>query len=78
MTMRLTFGPKVADSEDAAATLRPRLEVYIELRDAWVGAYVAREAVYVCPLPFLVLRIARGPRYVRDPWLDSTPWEGAR
>jgi hypothetical protein len=36
-----------------------RLRVYIERRDAWVGVYVARHAVYVCPLPFLVFRWAR-------------------
>jgi hypothetical protein len=36
-----------------------RLAVYIEPRDAWVGAYVATSAVYVCPLPFVVLRFER-------------------
>ena len=33
-----------------------RLSVYVELRDVWVGAYIARDAIYVCPLPLLVLR----------------------
>ncbi len=33
-----------------------RLSVYLEPRDAWIGVYVAPAAVYVCPLPFLVLR----------------------
>lgn len=36
-----------------------RLQVYIEPRDAWIGAYVAAAAVYVCPAPFLVLRWTR-------------------
>ena len=36
-----------------------RLRVYIEPRDAWVGVYVAPRAVYVCPLPFLVIRWQR-------------------
>jgi hypothetical protein len=37
-----------------------RVQVYIEPRDAWVGAYVAPHAVYVCfPLPFLVFRWTR-------------------
>jgi hypothetical protein len=36
-----------------------RLAVYVEPRDAWVGAYVAPDAVYVCPLPFVVLRWKR-------------------
>jgi len=33
-------------------------KVYIEPRDVWVGAYLPedRSAVYVCPLPCLVLR----------------------
>ena len=33
-----------------------RLAVYVEPRDAWIGAYIAGSAVYVCPLPFLVIR----------------------
>lgn len=33
-----------------------RLAVYLEPRDLWVGAYVAVDAVYVCPLPMLVFR----------------------
>ncbi len=36
-----------------------RLQVYVEPRDLWVGAYVAGDAVYVCPLPCLVLRWTR-------------------
>lgn len=38
-----------------------RLAVYLEPRDLWVGAYVAVDAVYVCPLPLLVFRWARRP-----------------
>lgn len=37
-----------------------RLTVYLEPRDAWVGAYI--DAIYVCPLPFLVLRWSRSSR----------------
>jgi hypothetical protein len=36
-----------------------RLRVYIEPRDAWIGVYVANDAVYVCPLPFVVFRWRR-------------------
>jgi len=36
-----------------------RLRVYLEPRDAWIGAYVAEKAVYVCPLPFVVIRWER-------------------
>jgi hypothetical protein len=36
-----------------------RLAIYVEPRDAWVGAYVAPDAIYVCPLPFLVWRWTR-------------------
>ncbi len=41
---RLTFG---------------RLQVYVEPRDVWVGVFVAPAAVYVCPLPMLVVRWRR-------------------
>jgi hypothetical protein len=36
-----------------------RLSVYLEPRDLWVGAYIAPHAVYVCPVPMLVLRWSR-------------------
>lgn len=36
-----------------------RLSVYVEPGDVWVGVYVAPGAVYVCPLPMLVVRWAR-------------------
>jgi hypothetical protein len=38
---------------------KPRLKVYLEPRDAWIGAYVAKDAIYVCLLPFLVIRYWR-------------------
>jgi hypothetical protein len=39
--------------------LRGRLVLYIEPRDLWIGAYVAEDYVYVCPLPLLVIRWER-------------------
>jgi hypothetical protein len=33
-----------------------RLSVYVEPRDVWVGVYIAPTAVYVCPLPLIVLK----------------------
>lgn len=36
-----------------------RLMMYIEPRDAWIGLYLARDAVYVCLLPFIVIRWQR-------------------
>lgn len=36
-----------------------RLAVYLEPRDLWIGVYVAPAAVYVCPVPLLVLRWSR-------------------
>jgi hypothetical protein len=36
-----------------------RARLYIEPRDAWVGVYVAPDAVYVCPLPFVVVKLHR-------------------
>lgn len=35
---------------------RGRLAIYIEPRDVWIGAYVAEDYLYVCPLPLLVFR----------------------
>ena len=33
-----------------------RVRLYIEPRDIWVGVYVAPDAVYICPLPLVVIR----------------------
>jgi hypothetical protein len=38
---------------------RGRLKIYLEPRDLWIGAYVAENYVYVCPLPCYVLRWER-------------------
>ncbi len=70
---RLGFGPRVLWRGDAAAPTNRRVEVYVDPRDLWVGLFVAPDAVYVCPLPAVVVRIARGPAYApetgwRDPW----------
>lgn len=35
---------------------RGRIRLYIEPRDVRVGVYVSEDAVYVCPLPMLVIR----------------------
>lgn len=37
-----------------------RVQVYVELRDLWVGAYISPDAVYLCALG-LVLRVRRSP-----------------
>lgn len=39
--------------------LHGRLQVYVEPRDMWVGAYLAENYLYVCPLPLLVVRWER-------------------
>src|SRR5258708_5164872 len=39
-----------------------RLRIYVEPRDAWIGVYAAPHAVFVCPLPFLVIRWDKRPR----------------
>lgn len=36
-----------------------RVQLYIEPRDIWVGVYVAPDAVYVCPLPLVVIKLRR-------------------
>ncbi|WP_433364258.1 hypothetical protein [Streptosporangium sp. CA-115845] len=33
-----------------------RFSIYVEPRDIWVGVYIAPAAVYICPLPLLVLK----------------------
>lgn len=33
-----------------------RLQFYIEPRDAWVGVFVGSLAIYVLPVPFVVIR----------------------
>jgi len=38
---------------------RNRFRLYFEPRDAWVGCYVAPTAIYVCLVPFVVLRWTR-------------------
>lgn len=53
---------RVGTAWEAVHDPRGRVEVYVELRDAWVGVYVAENAVYVLPLPFLVFRFSRGRR----------------
>lgn len=39
--------------------MRRQIKVYLEPRDAWIGVYVAELFVYICPLPFLVIRWER-------------------
>jgi len=39
-----------------------RVEIYLDPRDLWIGAYVAKSAVYVCLLPAVVIRVSRGRR----------------
>lgn len=38
---------------------RGRVVAYIQPCDLWVGAYIAEDYVYVCPLPIVVVRIDR-------------------
>jgi hypothetical protein len=33
-----------------------RLSIYFEPRDIWVGVFMGPSAIYVCPLPMLVVR----------------------
>lgn len=50
----------------AARRLRlGRLTVHLQPRDLWIGAYLARDAVYVCPLPTVVITWRRNPRTAR-------------
>jgi hypothetical protein len=39
-----------------------QLAVYPEPRDVWVGVFVGESAIYVCPLPMLVIRWRREAR----------------
>ena len=37
-------------------------QIYIEPRDWWVGLYISDVALYVCPLPCIVIKIWRVDR----------------
>lgn len=65
-TVELQHEIEDADVAKRAARLRGlplvrlgRLSLYLEPRDMWVGCYVARDAVYVCPVPCVVVRWQR-------------------
>ncbi len=38
------------------------MRIYFEPRDLWVGVYVGPDAVYICPLPTLVIKLSRRPK----------------
>lgn len=40
-----------------------RVSIYVEPRDVWIGCYIALDAIYVCPLPLLVIRVARRAKH---------------
>lgn len=44
---------------------RGPVSVYLEPYDLWIGAYIANDAIYICLLPCIVIRIARQPRQRR-------------
>jgi hypothetical protein len=50
-------GPAVRT--ESAGRTRRRLRIYLEPRDIWVGVYVGKSALYVCPLPCVVIRWQR-------------------
>jgi hypothetical protein len=56
--MRFHWG----SAREGIADKRGRVEIYPEPRDIWVGIYVAEDAIYVCPIPFLVIRVSRGSK----------------
>lgn len=64
--------------------LRGRLLVYVEPRDIWVGAYVAEDYVYVCPLPLVVFRWERSESWGQEdfcpdcggPCRDESDYDG--
>lgn len=33
--------------------------IYLDPRDWWIGVYIAPNAIYICPLPTLVIRRQR-------------------
>jgi predicted membrane protein len=55
----IRFINKLKPKKAPRKTKRNRLRIYLEPRDAWIGAYIAPDAVYICPLPFLVVRWSR-------------------
>jgi hypothetical protein len=55
------WGPVCQEVGEWEDDYRHRVEVLVDPRDAWVGAYLGEAAAYLCPLPFLVLRVSLGP-----------------
>lgn len=40
----------------------PRVRVYLDARDWWIGLYVGPHHLSLCPLPTLVIRLRRPAR----------------
>ena len=38
------------------------MRIYFEPKDIWVGVYVGPDAVYICQLPMLVIKLPRRPK----------------
>jgi hypothetical protein len=51
---------RLGEATEAINDSRGRMEMYLEWRDIWVGAFISPDAVYICPLPLCVIRISRG------------------
>lgn len=53
--------------------MQPRVRLYFEPRDLWIGAYrdTAKRLLYVCPLPCLVVLIRLGPPCPAKPSLEG-------
>jgi hypothetical protein len=53
----------LGEAREFIGNKRGRVEVYFDRRDLWIGVYVSEQAIYLCPLPVLVVRISRGPKW---------------
>lgn len=56
-------GISVGEACEHVAELRGRVELYVEPRDLWIGAFIGADALYLCPLPVFVIRISLGRRW---------------
>lgn len=59
-----------------------KVKLFFALYDFWIGAFYDRSAsaLYICPLPCVVIKIWREKRYIsfRGTAMDGSPHETAR
>lgn len=69
MITRRIRGISIGEVREYIGDMRGRVEIYLEPRDLWIGVFIGRGgrhhggALYLCPLPMLVVRISFAPAW---------------